>query len=775
VTVDDSAHLDREAVGSNVDVTVRATSADGSTADTTFSVALGDVDEFDVAAPVDNNGATDSVNENAANGTAVNITAFSHDDDATTNAVTYSIVDSYGSGDVRNGLFTVGLTSGIVTVADSAQLDREAVGGSVDVTVRATSTDGSTADTTFSVAIGDLDEFDVTAPVDNNAATNAVNENAANGTAVGVTAFSHDDDATTNAVAYSIVDSYGSGDVRNGLFTVGSTSGIVTIADSAHLDREALGASVDVTVRAISADGSIADSTFSVALGDMDEFDVTAPVDNNGTANAVDENAANGTGIGITASAHDDDATTNAVTYAIVDSYGLGDLRNGLFTVGSTSGIVTVADSAHLDREAVGASVDVTVRATSADGSIADTTFSVTIDDLNDNAPVIQTSTAVHFTVNENSAGGASVGAVSATDDDETSPNNQVSYAITGGSAFGLGLFDIDSLTGAIIVHTGAALNFEGTSSYTVQVTASDGGSPLLSDIETFTIDLSDVNEAPVVNAGQTFTPNENVQFVGNVVAADEDVGTFHSIVYSLVPGASDNSLFTIDASTGALRFVSTAGSDGADPLGEHGPNYVVDVKVTDGSNPSLTTHQTVAVTAQSIGPITNNGTTGNDTEYGTQSADTLKGNAGNDTIYGGASGDNIDGGSGNDTLFGGVGGDTILGGAGNDKLYGGAGADMLTGGSGADRFHFNTPSEGIDTITDFLSANSVLADKIALDRAGFGIGLSTTTADLFGNGALSFHDGGLWWKGADASLPEVEFAIVQSVATLTSNDLLLV
>src|SRR5204862_117399 len=162
--------------------------------------------------------------------------------------VHYELLDNDG------GRFAIDAATGEIK-AGATSINREVDGASRQVTVRATSDDGSFTEHTYTINVGDVDEFDVTAPIDNNAAANAVNENAANGTAVAITAFSHDDDATTNAVTYSIVDSYGSGDVRNGLFTVGSISGIVTVADSAHLDREAVGASVDVTVRATSADG----------------------------------------------------------------------------------------------------------------------------------------------------------------------------------------------------------------------------------------------------------------------------------------------------------------------------------------------------------------------------------------------------------------------------------------------------------------------------------------------------------------------------------------
>ena len=42
-------------------------------------------------------------------------------------------------------------------------IDREAA-GSYDITVRATSTDTTTTTRTFTITIGDVDEFDVTAP-----------------------------------------------------------------------------------------------------------------------------------------------------------------------------------------------------------------------------------------------------------------------------------------------------------------------------------------------------------------------------------------------------------------------------------------------------------------------------------------------------------------------------------------------------------------------------------------------------------------------------------
>jgi len=63
------------------------------------------------------------------------------------------------------------------------------------------------------------------------------------------------------------------------------------------------------------------------------------------------------------------------------------------------------------------------------------------------------------------------------------------------------------------------------------------------------------------------------------------------------------------------------------------------------------------------------------------------------------------------------AGNDNLVGGSGNDTLLGLGGQDTLTGGLGADKFRFNSPSEGIDTITDF---NPTQGDKIELSQEGF-------------------------------------------------------
>src|SRR5207248_682249 len=312
-------------------------------------------------------------------------------------------------------------------VTTAAAIDREALGASKTIEVTATSAEIGRAACRDTVTINDVNEFAVSTPADTNGAANAVDENVAIGTTVGVTAFASDADATTNAVSYAITGGTGAA-----LFAIGATSGVVTTA--AAIDREALGASKTIEVTATSADGSTAAQTFTITINDVNEFAVSTPADTNGAANAVDENVAIGTTVGVTAFASDADATTNAVSYAITGGTGAA-----LFAIGATSGVVTTA--AAIDREALGASKTIEVTATSADGSTAAQTFTITINDVNEFAVSTPADTnGAANAVDENVAIGTTVG-VTAFASDVDATTNAVSYAITGGT--GAALFAI--------------------------------------------------------------------------------------------------------------------------------------------------------------------------------------------------------------------------------------------------------------------------------------------------------------------------------------------
>ena len=76
---------------------------------------------------------------------------------------------------------------------------------------------------------------------------------------------------------------------------------------------------------------------------------------------------------------------------------------------------------------------------------------------------------------------------------------------------------------------------------------------------------------------------------------------------------------------------------------------------------------------------------------------------------------------------------DTLIGNTVANRLTGGAGADTLTGGTGADVFFFATPTDGGDTITDFVSGT----DTIELTSANFaGLPVGALAASRFVSGS---------------------------------------
>lgn len=144
---------------------------------------------------------------------------------------------------------------------------------------------------------------------------------------------------------------------------------------------------------------------------------------------------------------------------------------------------------------------------------------------------------------------------------------------------------------------------------------------------------------------------------------------------------------------------------------------------------------------------------------YGYGGDDTLDGGNRDDTLFGGDGYDNLYGDDGDDYLLGEWGNDFLSGDNGNDDLNGGDGYDILTGGEGADYFIFNSPWQGVDTITDF---NYAEGDKVQIDAIGFGIGVNETNRFSYDyySGALFFDNIQLAWLN-----PYTDFVVNQDIS----------
>lgn len=188
---------------------------------------------------------------------------------------------------------------------------------------------------------------------------------------------------------------------------------------------------------------------------------------------------------------------------------------------------------------------------------------------------------------------GTAVTKVTASDTD----SDALTYSLSGGDD--AALFQIDASNGTLTFR--AAPDFESpqdkdaNNAYSLVVTVSDGD---LSDTQSITVTVGNVdedgNEPPAISSnggGGSAMVNvaENATAVTTVVAGDVDAGS--SVTYS-ISGGADASLFSITASSGALRFVAAPNFESPQDVGAD-KDYEVIVTASDGS---LTDSQTLTV-----------------------------------------------------------------------------------------------------------------------------------------------------------------------------------
>lgn len=180
---------------------------------------------------------------------------------------------------------------------------------------------------------------------------------------------------------------------------------------------------------------------------------------------------------------------------------------------------------------------------------------------------------------------------VTATDIDT---EDNVHYDISGG--VDAAKFNIHTQTGALSFITSPTYNRNGTNTYQVQVRALDNNGA--SDTQDIAINITAVNVAPIItshNGATTADINtpENQKLVTTITATDANEDT---LTYSITGGA-DAKLFTIDANTGALSFITAPNYE--QPNSTNANNtYIVETTVSDGQ--AITT-QALNITVTNI------------------------------------------------------------------------------------------------------------------------------------------------------------------------------
>lgn len=296
---------------------------------------------------------------------------------------------------------------------------------------------------------------------------------------------------------------------------------------------------------------------------------------------AINENELPGTLVGSLA-AVDPDLPFDSHTYALASD---GSDDNASFNlVGSQ---LYALES--FDREARG-SYRVHVRTTDASLFTHDDDLTITVGDVNE-APALA---AAAWSVDENTA---AVTTVAATDPDL--PSQTITYTLTGG--VDRNLFN---LTAAGVLTFKAAPNFEAPADadrdnvYLLQITARDPSG--LTAVQSFSVEVKDVNENPAITTPAAFRMAENIADVGLLSAADPDRPA-QPLAFSIAGGA-DGDKFEVSPG-GQLRFKSAPNFES--PADANRDNrYQVTVAVADGSGGGGVQSITVTIDDANDAPV---------------------------------------------------------------------------------------------------------------------------------------------------------------------------
>ncbi|WP_284180417.1 cadherin domain-containing protein, partial [Rhabdaerophilum sp. SD176] len=256
------------------------------------------------------------------------------------------------------------------------------------------------------------------------------------------------------------------------------------------------------------------------------------------------------------------------------------------------------------------------VRVQVADGLGGITTQDIAVAVTNQNeAPTITSDgggAAASVTFAENSLITVPVTTVTASDIDAGA---SLSYSIVPGGDGAK--FAIDPVSGALTFlaspdrEAPSDANLDNVYVVTVQVSDGLGGI----DTQVLSVEVTNVNEAPVITSSASASITENGTAVMNVTATDPDAGA--SLTYSIVAGVGDHAKFAIHPTTGALSFVTAPDFENPQDTGADN-TYNVRVQVADGLGGITTQDIAVAVTNQNEAPTISSPATQSVVENGT-------------------------------------------------------------------------------------------------------------------------------------------------------------
>ena len=528
---------------SSYSVRVRATDAGGLWVEETFTVSITNINESPTAIALSKL----NVDENVSINTTVG--ALTTTDPDAFSIIAYSLVS--GDGDTDNASFRINGTTLQITVSPNFEAK-----SSYSVRIRTTDQGDLWYEQAFVITVNDINEV----PVVNASQTFSIAENSSMGTSVGMVLAS-DPDAGTTFNSWTITQNVDPSGNSTPAFVIDPISGELTVADADDLDREV---DESFTIKVTVSDGSLTsiEETIEITLVDVNDV---APVITAQQKLYVEEGTSNGSVVGTVTATDADVSATTFQQWTIASGN-----EGGYFAINASTGEITVADNSGLDPQV---NPSFTLVLTVSDGVNVSATEDVTIivSGINDDSPAINPSQV--FAIDENSAFGALVGTVLATDPD-VGTNFQGWTILSGNTS---DAFSINA-NGEIAVSQSSVLDYETVSSFTLTIQVSDGVHTAQGEV---TVNLNNVNDNTPVVTPATFALDENsanATVVGTVTATDAD-GSLNALAYTITAGNTADA-FAINSQTGELTVNS---SDALDF--ETAESFALTVQVSDGTN----------------------------------------------------------------------------------------------------------------------------------------------------------------------------------------------
>ena len=506
-------------------------------------------------------------------------TVMATDADSGSNGVVRFSITSGNS----DGSFSIDEISGEIEIA--ADIDREMV-SSFTLMVRARDL-GIPARSSFAtVEITVIDSNDNAPQFDPDTYAFGIREDIAPPFSI-VTVFAFDLDEVGNPNS-EIVYSIASGNTGN-TFTISGTTGEIQLVQALDFETQAR---FDLTIEAADQGNPSLSDTATVII-DVLNVNEDPPDLSGDQVVSISESAPMGSEVArFTAT----DPDLGSVTFDILTGN-----EAGIFVLdGSVAGLAVINLELQLDFETTEQHV-LEISATDEGGRSTINTLTVNVLDENEFVPEFRGSTS--FEIREEMDVGAVVGTLQATDDDGRPPNNVITFSFLENQQLSQ-FFAVDPSTG--VITTLQVLDREmltqdfppPSSSRTIEVSARDGGNPILSSTATVNITLVDINDNTPQFMPASYSPmiaehSDIGEEVVTVSATDADVGSNADIIYSIFTG-NFGSTFQIDPISGTI---SVAGDIDRETV----TSFSLTVQARDLGVPDRSSFAVVSVTVTDI------------------------------------------------------------------------------------------------------------------------------------------------------------------------------